>query len=72
MEEKMNEPEDAVPLHTPPPASGKLLAAAPAIELESVQANLPPRVEVAVFVTGSRGEGTGTSFGELLDDALSL
>jgi len=33
MEDKMSELEDSIPLHTPPPESGKLPAASPAIEL---------------------------------------
>jgi hypothetical protein len=73
MEEKMNEPDDyATALHAPPPESGKLPTAAPAIELQAVQPELPPRADVAVFVTAPKGELARTTFGELMDDALSL
>jgi hypothetical protein len=73
MEEKMNDAgDDAVPLHTPPPESGKLRAAAPTIELEAVQPDLPPRADVALFVGGPRSESPQKTFGELLDEALSL
>ena len=82
METKMNELEDeawespagdeAPPLHTPPPESGKLPAASPALELEAVHPELPARTEVAVFVASPRSELAEKSFGELLEDALSL
>jgi hypothetical protein len=73
MEAKMNDAgDDAIPLHTPPPASGKLLAAAPAIELEAVHPELPPQAEVALFVGGPRSEVLQKTFGELLDEALLL
>ncbi len=71
MEAKMNEPDDA-PLHEPPPESGKLLAAAPAIELEGVKPSLTPRPEVAVFVGTAGGKLAATTFGDVLDEALTL
>jgi hypothetical protein len=90
----MNElDDDVVPLHSPPPASGKLPAASPSIELEelraqqsqsaprhtgpeleleAVRAELPARDEVPLFVGSARRDLAATTFGELLDEALSI
>ncbi len=94
MEEKMSElDDDVVPLHSPPPASGKLPAASPSIELEELRAQqshsaprhggpeleleaeraeLPAHEEVPLFVGSPRRDLTAATFGELLDDALSI
>ncbi len=50
MEEKMSElEEDSPPLHSPPPASGKLPAASPALELEPLDSQpMPIAAPVAV------------------------
>jgi hypothetical protein len=80
MEEKMNELDDVVPLHTPPPESGRLPAATPAFDLgfepepapHVVRAEPDPGADVAVFVGGPPGTSDVKTFGELLDDALSL
>jgi hypothetical protein len=79
----MSETDD-VPLHTPPPESGALPAASPAIDVgfespapppvpvapRAVQA-APAQVEVAAFV-GHAPAPQEPSFGELLDATLAL
>ena len=111
LEAKMSEPDDdAVPLHTPPPESGRLPAALPHIELafepaapersdvtlaraeapersevsvvrveegernemSVVRAEPPEDADVALFVAPPRGAPGRKTFGDLLDDALSL
>jgi hypothetical protein len=80
LEEKMSErDEDVVPLHAPPPESGKLPTAAPTIELgfepplakEVTRATPAPQANVASFV-GRAPAPSAKTFGELLDDTLSL
>jgi hypothetical protein len=70
--EEAPSPGDVVPLHAPPPASGKLPAAAPAIELEAVQPELPAPTDVALFIPDPRPPLAESTFGAILDDALSL
>jgi hypothetical protein len=86
LEEKMSEPDD-VPLHTPPPESGALPAASPAIDVGFEPPAAPPaptamaapraiqvaptQVEVAAFV-GHAPDATASSFGDLLDATLAL
>ncbi len=84
LEEKMSEPDDVPLLHTPPPESGALPAASPAIDVgfeppaappavpapRAIQA-APTQVEVAAFV-GRAPDATAPSFGDLLDATLAL
>ena len=89
MEEKMNElDDDIVPLHTPPPESGRLPTASPAIELsfetkkaqpealpvgrEVTRAQPSETADVALFVGQAPEARAPKTFGDLLEDALSL
>jgi hypothetical protein len=54
MEAKMSElEEDSPPLHAPPPASGKLPTASPAIEIEPVESQPMPVAAIAAVATPS-------------------